>query len=344
MASAVRIGSLVPECNYSCSKIQQRRHHFTSMPKTFAIAKKENQNFQILTGLRDLARSHQYKAWLLDQFGVLHDGQRPYPGAVATLEQLAHSGAKMVIVSNSSRRSWVTMEKMTKLGFDPSLFVGAITSGELTHQFLLRRNDPWFAALGRRCIHMTWSDRGAISLEGLDLQIVEHLEAADFILAHGTEAIGLANDCGVQPMKLDELEEILEHAVDKGIPMIIANPDHVTVEARALSVMPGTLGSKYEKMGGQVRWMGKPDQVIYEAAKEMTGVDATECIAVGDSLHHDILGANNSDMQSVFVAGGIHANELGITQFGMVPERAAFQALTHSYGAYPSCIIPSFTW
>ena len=30
---------------------------------------------------------------------------------------------------------------------------------------LNRRDDSWFAALGRSCIHMTWSDRGAISLE-----------------------------------------------------------------------------------------------------------------------------------------------------------------------------------
>lgn len=28
-----------------------------------------------------------------------------------------------------------------------------------------RRDDSWFAALGRSCIHMTWGDRGAISLD-----------------------------------------------------------------------------------------------------------------------------------------------------------------------------------
>ncbi|KAH9297826.1 hypothetical protein KI387_029508, partial [Taxus chinensis] len=331
MVFSVQKGSWVPQCSHICSRIQQRRHHLRSMSMRCSTARRENQTFQSLAGLRDLAQPDHYKAWLLDQFGVLHDGQRPYPGAIATLEQLAHSGAKMVIMSNSSRRSWTTMEKMRKLGFDPSLFVGAITSGELTHQYLLRRDDPWFAALGRHCIHMTWSERGSISIEGLGLQTVERVEAADFILAHGTEAIGLANNCGVQPMKLDKLEQILEEAVDKRIPMIVANPDHVSVEARALRVMPGTLGSKYEKIGGQVRWMGKPDQVIYKVAKEMTGVDAAECIAVGDSLHHDILGANNSGIQSVFVAGGIHADELGISQFGMVPEVAALQALSHSY-------------
>ena len=55
-----------------------------------------------------------------------------------TVNKLAASGAKMVIISNSSRRASITMEKMKSLGFDPSLFVGAITSGELTYQCLQR--------------------------------------------------------------------------------------------------------------------------------------------------------------------------------------------------------------
>lgn len=54
------------------------------------------------------------------------------------VEKLAMTGSKMVIISNSSRRASTTMEKMKSLGFDPSLFVGAITSGELTHQYLQR--------------------------------------------------------------------------------------------------------------------------------------------------------------------------------------------------------------
>ncbi|CAB4319265.1 unnamed protein product [Prunus armeniaca] len=137
--------------------------------------------FQSLTGLQQLAETHRFKAWFLDQFGVLHDGKQPYPGAITTIKNLASSGAKMVIISNSSRRSSTTMEKLRSLGFDPSLFVGAITSGELTHQNLQRRDDAWFAALGKSCIHMTWSARGAISLEGLGLQVVENVQDAEFI-------------------------------------------------------------------------------------------------------------------------------------------------------------------
>ncbi|KAM7510617.1 hypothetical protein LguiB_009492 [Lonicera macranthoides] len=161
------------------------------------------------------------------------------------------------------------MEKLKTLGFDPSLFVGAITSGELTCQHLERlsviqlkfsicnsllleirvcgsssgcvktlmtnpnTNHAWLAALGRSYIRMTWNDRGAISLE-----VVENVEEAEFVLAHGTEALGRSS-CASRPMKVEDLEKILEKCTARKIPMVVANPDFVTVEARALRVMPG---------------------------------------------------------------------------------------------------------
>ncbi|KAL5703427.1 hypothetical protein ACHQM5_028519 [Ranunculus cassubicifolius] len=313
------------------------------LPKFAGSSISSANEVQVLTGIRSVAESHQFKAWFLDQFGVLHDGKQPYPGAISAIKQLAKNGAKMVIISNSSRRAFTTIEKIKKLGFDSELFVGAITSGELTHQSLLMRDDQWFKALGRSCIHITWSDRGAISLEGLNLQVVEKVEEADFILAHGTEALG--HPSGVStPIEMEGLEKILELSASKKIPMVVANPDFVTVEARALRVMPGTLAAKYEELGGEVKWMGKPDKVIYKSAMAMVGVDECDCIAVGDSLHHDIKGANIAGIQSAFITGGIHANELGLSSFGEVADSSSLQALTSKYEAYPSYVLPSFTW
>ncbi|PHT32932.1 hypothetical protein CQW23_29269 [Capsicum baccatum] len=249
----------------------------------------------------------------------------------------------MVIISNSSRRASITMEKMRSLGFGPSLFVGAITSGTLTHQYLQRRDDAWFASLGRSCIHMTWSDRGAISLESLGLQVVENVDEADFILAHGTEALGLSSGAAL-PMNLDELEKILHQCAAKKIPMVVANPDFATVEARALRVMPGTLAATYEKLGGEVKWMGKPDKIIYKFAMEMASVDASDCIAVGDSLHHDIKGANAAGIASAFITDGIHATELGLNKFGEVADDNSVHALALKNDAYPTYVLPSFTW
>ncbi|KAK7252088.1 hypothetical protein RIF29_35803 [Crotalaria pallida] len=314
------------------------------MPKC-SVPSIQNQplQFQTLNGLRQLAETRRFKVWLLDQFGVLHDGKQPYPSAISTLENIAKTGAKMVIISNSSRRSSVTIEKVKSLGFDSSLFLGAITSGELTHQYLLRRDDPWFAALGRSCIHLTWSGRGVISLEGLDLQVVENVEEAEFVLAHGTEALGTPNG-NARSMKLEDLEKILELCAAKSIPMVVANPDYVTVEARDLRVMPGTLAAKYEKLGGEVKWMGKPDEIIYKSAMAMASTDVSDCIAVGDSLHHDIKGANAAGIQSVFITGGIHATELGLHDYEEVASSSSVQSLATKYDAYPSYVLPAFTW
>ncbi|KAF5465764.1 hypothetical protein F2P56_015742 [Juglans regia] len=312
------------------------------MPRC-SVSSKEVQLFQSLNGLQQLAETRRFKAWFLDQFGVLHDGKKPYPGAISTLEKLASTGSKMVIISNSSRRASTTIEKMKSLGFDPSLFMGAITSGELTHQYLQRKDDAWFAALGRSCIHITWSDRGLISLEGLDVQVVENVEEAEFVLAHGSEALGHPSGAAI-PMKLTDLEKILERCAAKRIPMVVANPDFVTVEARDLRVMPGTLAAKYEKLGGEVKWMGKPDKIIYEAAMAMAGVDASDSIAVGDSLHHDIKGANQAGIQSAFITGGIHATELGVGNFGETADLSSVEVLASKYNAYPSYVLPAFTW
>lgn len=72
------------------------------------------------------------------------------------------------------------------------------------------------------------------------MQVVESVKDADFILIHGTEALGLSTGDPL-PMELEDLELVLEHCADKKIPMVVANPDFVTVEGRALRVMPGTV-------------------------------------------------------------------------------------------------------
>ncbi|KAI5073253.1 hypothetical protein GOP47_0011266, partial [Adiantum capillus-veneris] len=299
------------------------------------------QNFTVLHGLKHLCEPPHYKVWLLDQFGVLHDGKNAYSGSIETLERIAGSGAQLIVISNSSRRAESTYRRLESLGFDPSLFSGVITSGELTHEYLQKRHDLWFAKLGRRCLHITWSERGSISLEGLDLEVVEDPHSADFILAHGTEAVGLENG-GVRPASLDELEALLAICASKGISMIVANPDHVTVEARDLKVMPGTLGLKYENLGGHVQYMGKPYPVIYQAATAMTGVDFSDMIVVGDSLFHDIQGGAKNQIDSVFVAGGIHADELGIEEIGHQPMFDKLESLIKLKKIYPSYVIPMF--
>lgn len=76
----------------------------------------------------------------------------------------------------------------------------------------------------------------------------------------------------------------------------------------------------------------------------MTGTDVSDCIAVGDSLHHDIMGANAAGIKSVFITGGIHATELGLHSFGEVANLSSVQSLAMKYDAFPSYVLPAFTW
>jgi phosphoglycolate phosphatase-like HAD superfamily hydrolase len=57
---------------------------------------------QVLESVAQLPQ--RYRGALLDQFGVLHDGQKPYPGAVEAVAKLAGRGMRLLVISNSSRR------------------------------------------------------------------------------------------------------------------------------------------------------------------------------------------------------------------------------------------------
>ena len=76
---------------------------------------------------------------------------------------------------------------------------------------------------------------------------------ADFILAHGTEAIGKGDGSDPEPIELDQIRQLLQQCADRGdMPLLVANPDIMTVSGRSLLAMPGKLGQWYEKMGGEV--------------------------------------------------------------------------------------------
>ena len=61
-------------------------------------------------------------------------------------------------------------------------------------------------------------------------------------------------------------------------------------------------------MGGQVIIQGKPEVEIYMEATKSINLDKSKTIAVGDSLFHDIKGANNFFIDSILVKSGIHKN------------------------------------
>ena len=78
------------------------------------------------------------------------------------------------------------------------------------------------------------------------------MDDAEFLLAHGAECLGRPGNAEPREASLDEIRAVLEAGAEKGLPLLIANPDIVTVSGADLIVMPGTFGRWYKEMGGQV--------------------------------------------------------------------------------------------
>src|SRR6266404_6955858 len=175
------------------------------------------------------AIADRYALFLVDQFGVLHDGRHPYAGVVDCLERLAERGRRVVVLSNSGKRSETNIARLVALGIPRASFVTMVTSGDVARQALAARSGPWFARLGRRCLLLSrGGDRSIV--EGLDLELVGGADAADFILLSGVDA----------PEKpFADYEAAIEPGLARGLPLVCANPDMQTVTPTGTSFGAG---------------------------------------------------------------------------------------------------------
>lgn len=280
------------------------------------------------------ALASRFDGFILDQWGVLHDGTTPYPGAMDALARLRATGKRIAILSNSGKRAAPNAAQMAKIGFPPSLYDVTISAGEDTYQNLKHRRDPFYAALGRRCV-VLMRPADSVLLEGLDLEIVDRLDDADFVLL-----------IGLDPARpgVEAYEPFLREAAAHTLPMVCANPDIVRAAPDGLHPAPGMIARRYEQLGGAVHYHGKPHPPIYESCLAALGVaDRDRILAIGDSLDHDILGATRAGIQCAFVAGGIHAAALGIA-YGQAPSPRKLAALFADAPARPTFVIPAFVW
>ena len=244
-----------------------------------------------------------YDVFILDQWGVMHDGYKGYDHAINSVEKLIRENKKLIIISNSSKRKMSSIDKLNSLGFDKNHFIEVMTSGEMIWQELATSINSYGDNL-QNCFHIYDSSKED-SLEfrnGLEkFNYVSNISDANFILA-------------CTPFENSEPIDyipILKDALDMNLVMFCANPDFVTIEKKNDKNIycMGTIADLYEHMGGKVIILGKPSKEIYEeSCKKIEDLNKSKIVAIGDSLDHDILGANNFAIDSVLISTGIHNN------------------------------------
>ncbi|MGE5514636.1 MAG: TIGR01459 family HAD-type hydrolase [Bacteroidota bacterium] len=285
---------------------------------------------RMIHGLSEVAAG--FDGFILDLWGVIHDGVEAYAGARDTLAALRAAGKKTLLLSNAPRRADALVEQLARMGIGRDMYDCVLSSGEAVHMELARRTDPFYAALGHQIYHMG-PERDENVFAGLDLVPVD-IDHADFILNTG-------------PWDLNETVEDyvpkMQAGLARKLPMICANPDHVVIRQGKPIVCAGALAARYAEMGGVVSMRGKPDPAIYANALEMLGMERNRVLCVGDALHTDVKGANGAGLRAVFVTQGIHAAELGIRP-GETPDPGVLRQVVTRHGERPMAAIATFRW
>jgi HAD superfamily hydrolase (TIGR01459 family) len=282
-------------------------------------------------GVRSFAE--HYDLFLVDQWGVLHDGQKAYPGVTECLRRLLALGKRVVIVSNSGKRSEINAKRLEAMGIAGNCYTALITSGEVAWERLSARSFPFLPSLGRRCLLL--SQEGECFLaEGLEIEWVPTVAAADFILL-----AGVGDD---RPMEF--YQSVLEYAGARQIPLICINPDLVRLSPKGLVFSAGEVAHRYERMGGRVHYIGKPYRMMYEhCRKVLPGFAASRVIAVGDSFFHDVAGGARFGLATAFVTDGIHHADFPET----LDDTGRFRKLAEiakDHGIWPNWVTRRFRW
>lgn len=247
----------------------------------------------VLASIKDLGS--RYAAWLVDIWGVMHNGRHAFVRAVAANQEFRAQGGVVVLLSNSPRPSPGVQEQLRRLGVPDDAYDATVTSGDLTRHELAKHEGAVVYHLG--------PERDRPIFQGLDVRL-GGTEDAELVVCSG-----LFDDETETP---DDYAGLLRALAARLLPMICANPDHLVERGDNLVWCAGALAAIYEKEGGSVIYAGKPYAPIYLLALEtispLAGRDVarSRVLAIGDGVNTDIAGATALGIDSVFVASGLH--------------------------------------
>jgi HAD superfamily hydrolase (TIGR01459 family) len=285
----------------------------------------------IIEQINELA-SH-YSAWLVDIWGVMHNGRRAFPGAVEAARAFRKQGGIVVLLSNSPRPSPSVQEQLRHLGVPDQAYDATVTSGDLTRHELGKHEGATVYHLG--------PERDRPIFHGLPVKLGPPEEAALIVCS------GLFDDETETP---DDYVERLRALAARRLPMICANPDHLVERGDRLVYCAGALAAIYEREGGSVIYAGKPYAPIYllalETIAKIVGRDVPriEVLAIGDGVNTDIAGAAALGISSVFVASGLHVPANSGGDAGTDALDARHLAELFAQAGRPLAAMPALVW
>jgi HAD superfamily hydrolase (TIGR01459 family) len=250
-------------------------------------------------GLQSLA--DRYDLVLCDVWGVLHNGVKAYGAASDALTRFRAKGGRVVLVSNAPRPGASVGTQLDGFGVPRTAYDAIVTSGDLTRLAIEERID--------RIVHHIGPPRDMPIYDGLDVRFGS-IDEADYVVCSGFD-----ND---EEETVEDYRAPLEAMRRRDLLMVCANPDLIVERGHMILPCAGTIALAYEEMGGKVFYAGKPHGPVYDRALDVAAelsaraIRKERVLAVGDAIRTDIAGAVGYGIDSLMIARGIHAGELGL--------------------------------
>jgi len=257
---------------------------------------------QIINNFHEI--SDRYEALFVDLWGCVHDGVKALPDAVTALQAYRRSGGKVILVTNSPRPRDQVVKQLRHFGVAEDAWDDIATSGDSARTAMYRGmvgSDIWH--LGPPT-DKHFFDPIDILDDPVEINQVA-LEDAEGIVCTGPFD-PLADPAILRPQLL--------LAKQKGLKLLCANPDIVVDRGDIREWCAGAVAALYTEMGGESLYFGKPHPPIYDLARRKLSalgaeVANSDILAIGDGIHTDIKGAIGEDIDSLFITGGLAAQE-----------------------------------
>ena len=228
-----------------------------------------------------------YDTFVIDLWGVIHNGINLNEKAIKAVDELKKNSKKIVFLSNAPRPSAKVIDFLLKMKMDKQYLSNVMTSGEAAMHAINQNK------FGKLFFHLG-PPRDTSVFEKVK-ENKTNINNCDFILCTGL---------------FDEYENdltyyknfLIKHVSKK---LVCTNPDLTVHRGNKEEYCAGYVAKIFEKLGGKVTYYGKPHKEIYE----MCFKENEKVLAIGDNLRTDIKGANNLNIDCLFISNGVHRNE-----------------------------------
>ena len=230
-----------------------------------------------------------YDTFVIDLWGVMHNGVVLNSKAVEAVEHLKNNSKKIVFLSNAPRPSSKVINFLLKMNLDKKYLLNVMTSGEAAIDAINQNK------FGKTFFHL--GPPRDTSLFEKQKNNKTEIEKCDFILC-----TGLFDN---HEDDLSYYKNFLKEHISKKL--ICTNPDLTVHRGNIEELCAGSVAKVFEELGGKGIYYGKPYKEVYSKCFDK----GEKVLAIGDNLRTDIKGANNLNIDSIFITEGVHRQEIG---------------------------------